>query len=191
MTFKFNPFTKKLDIVGGGSGPVPPTVATSYPTDENSPAIPSGNVLNVFGGDSRDDNDFGIQTDGSSGSNTLTVQLTNRVRGTVSTSNATPTVIITDILTSTPGVYEISGSVVAYNLTDVAGASYSVTSGIRSTGASSVEIGTEVTSNFEEVAMVDCDVTVTVSGNNILINVIGLVGKTINWSGLFTYRFVS
>lgn len=170
---------------------IPPDVPEVFPTDVNSPAIPAANILNVFGGDTRSDNDFGIRTDGSSGSNTLTVQLTNRVRGTVTTTDATPTAVITDVLTATPGVYEITGTVVAYNLTDTAGASYSVTSGIRSTGAASIEIGTEVTSNFEEVAMINADVTVTVSGNNIVINVIGIAGKTINWNALFTYRFVS
>src|SRR6478736_5725363 len=100
---------------------VPPDVPEVFPTDVNSPAIPAANILNVFGGDTRSDNDFGIRTDGSSGSNTLTVQLTNRVRGTVTTTDATPTPVITDVLTATPGVYEITGTVVAYNLTDTAG----------------------------------------------------------------------
>lgn len=172
------------------TGPVPPTVATSYVTDINSPAIPAANVLDVFGGDSTANVASGIRTDGSSGSNILTVQLTNRVRGTTSTNNAIPTNIITFPLSATPGVYEINGSVAAYDLTDVAGASYGFISGIRSTGVAAIEIGTQFSTNFEEAAMINADIDVSVTGNSILIVVTGIAGKTIDWDALFTYRFI-
>lgn len=177
-------------IINTTVGPSPPTVATSYVTDVNSPAIPALNILNVIGGDTSDSDNFGIRTDGSSGSNTLTVQLTNRVRGNVTTTNATPTTIATLVLSATPGVYEINGSVAAFDVTDTAGASYSFTSGIRSTGALAIEIGTQFSTNFEELAMETADINVTVSGNSILIQVIGIAAKTIDWDCLFTYRFI-
>ncbi len=176
---------------GTASGPAPPSVATSYVTDVNSPAVPALNVLDVFGGDTTASSASGIRTDGSSGSNVLTVQLTNRVRGTLTTTDATPTTIITFPLGATPGVYEISGSVAAFDITDTAGASYGFTSGIRSTGAAAIEIGTQFTTNFEEVAMETADMDVTTSGNSIIIQVTGIAGKTIHWDALFTYRFVS
>lgn len=172
------------------SGPVPPTVATTYVTDVNSPAVPAANILDVFGGDTSVNNNFGIRTDGSSGSNVLTIQLTNRVRGTVTTNNATPTTAVSFALGATPGVYEINGSVAAFDLTDVAGASYGFTSGIRSTGAAAIEIGTQFSTNFEEVAMTNADIDVTVSGNNVIIQVTGIAATTIDWDVLFTYRFV-
>jgi hypothetical protein len=172
------------------SGPIPPTVATTYVTDVNSPAVPSANVLNVIGGDTTANTNSGIRTDGSSGSNTLTVQLTNRVKGDITTVNATPTTIITFALGATPGVYEINGSVAAFDVTDTAGASYGFISGIRTTGAAAIEIGTQFTTNFEESAMEPADIDVTVSGNNAIIQVTGIAGKTIDWDALFTYRFV-
>lgn len=176
---------------GGGSGPIPPNVATSYVTDIDSPAIPAANVLNVFGRDTSANNTNGIRTDGSSGSNTLTVQLTNRVRGVVTTVDATPTFIITFPLGAVPGVYEINGSVAGFDITDTAGASYGFISGIRTTGAAAIEIGTQFTTNFEEPAMATSEIDVLVSGNNAIIQVIGVAGKTIDWDCLFTYRFVS
>lgn len=51
-----------------GSGPLPPTVATSYQTDSGI-AIPAGNILNVLGNSST------IQTTGSG--NTITIQVIN------------------------------------------------------------------------------------------------------------------
>lgn len=173
------------------SGPIPPTVATTYVTDVNSPAVPAANILNVLGSDTTANDNEGIRTDGSSGSNTLTVQLTNRVKGTVTTVDATPTAIITFALGATPGVYEINGSVAAFDVTDTAGASYGYISGIRTTGAAAIEIGTQFTTNFEEVAMTNADIDVTVSGNNVVIQVIGIAATTIDWDSLFTYRFVS
>lgn len=177
-------------FVGVSAGSLPPSVPTSFPTDVNSPAIPIANVLNVLGGDTTANDNEGIRTDGSSGSNTLTIQLTNRVKGVVTTTNATPTSIITFALSATPGVYEIGGSVAAFDITDTAGASYSFTSGIRSTGAAAIEIGTQFTTNFEEAALAAADIDVTVSGNNIIIQVTGILGKLIDWDALFTYRFV-
>lgn len=173
------------------SGPPPPQVPIEFDTQVNSPAIPALNILVVNGGQTSVNNSNGIQTDGSSGGNILTVQLTNRVSGTVNTSDATPTPIITFALLATPGVYEIGGSVAAFDLTDNAGASYSFTSGIRSTGGAAIEIGTQFTTNFEEVAMTDADIDVTVTGNSIVIDVTGIAGKSIHWDALFTYRFIS
>ena len=78
-------------FVQNGAGPIPPQVPTTFVTDVNSPAIPVLNILNVFGGQSSDNTDSGIQTDGSSGGDVLTIQNTNRLTGTVTTANATPT----------------------------------------------------------------------------------------------------
>lgn len=174
------------------TGPVPPPVPTTFVTDVSSPAVPALNILNVYGADSTGNNNYGIETDGSSGGNTLTITLTNRIRGTVTTTDATVGVTVaTFALGATPGVFTFSGDITAYNSTDVAGGSYGIISGIRTTGAAAVEIGKQFTTNFEEAAMVDADIDVTVAGNNVVFTVTGLAGKTINWDAFFTYRFVS
>lgn len=170
--------------------PPPPTVATSYVTDVNSPAIPAANVLDVLGGQTTVNNLNGIRTDGSSGGNVLTVQLTNRVQGVISTNDATPTNAITFPLGATPGVYTLDGLISAFDTTDTAGAGYFFSSSIRTTGAAGIEIGTEFTSEFEEVAMEPSDVAVLISGNNLLIQVTGIAAKAIDWLAQFTYTFI-
>ncbi len=168
-------------------GPLPPTVPTSFVTDLGT-AVPAANVLNVPGGSSVVNNDNGLMTTGSG--NTLTVELTNRQTGTVTTTDATPTTIITFALGAAPGVFYFRGSLAAFDKTDVAGGAYDYTSGVRTTGAAGVELGTEFKDEFEELAMENSDFNVIVSGNNFVVQVIGLAGKTIDWNADLNFRFV-
>lgn len=88
-------------------------------------------------------------------------------------------------------MYFIEGYIVAFDTTDVAGGSYSFVSGCRTTGVAGIEIGTEFKDVLEEAAMMTADFNVSVSGNNFIITVIGIAGKTIDWNCYLTYRFVS
>ena len=174
-------------IINTSTGPVPPTVPTTFVTDVNSPAVPALNILNVLGNDTTANNVNGIQTDGSSGSNTLTIQLTNRVQGTVTTTDATLTTIITFPLSASTTVYGVNGLIVARDITDSAGGFYAFDSSVRTDGAIATEIGTEYNTQLEDVVMEPSDIFVVVSGNNLILQVQGLVGKTINWYAKFEY----
>lgn len=98
---------------------------------------------------------------------------------------------MTFALGATPGVYLIDGTVQAYDLTDVAGGAYTFAIGVRTTGATAVELGTEFKDIFEDSAMATADFNTTISGNNLIVTVIGIAAKTINWNAVLTYRFVS
>jgi hypothetical protein len=176
-------------IKSGSSGPVPPTVATNYVTDVNSPAIPAVNILNVLGDDTSVNNNNGIRTDGSSGSNTLTVQITNRVQGIISTSGA----VTTPIITFTPtviGTYAFEVRIAGYNETSLLGAGYSLFGTARFDGVNSNLCGTPDKVINEEGAMSSANVTFTVSGANILINGVGYAAQEINWSAVGLYTFI-
>lgn len=170
--------------------PLPPTVATSYVTDVNSPAIPAGNVLNVPGGQTITNNDHGIQTDGSSGSNTLTVQLSNRQTGLVTTADATLTTILTLPMGATAGTFYVYGNVQAFDAAAPAGGGYSYSGAFRTDGATATELGTELHDEFEDPILVTADVFVSASGNNIILQVQGVAATSINWSALMEYRRV-
>lgn len=178
-------------IINTTSGPVPPTVATSYVTDVNSPAIPAANVLNVLGGSTSSNDVDGIRTDGSSGSNTLAVQLTNRIQATVTTTDATLTTIATFPLGATPGVYTMEGKYSGFIPALNRGGSYFCDASARTDGATATEIGSDIDTIFEDVAMVSSDVFFTVSANNVLIQVQGIAATTINWRVLFDYTLVT
>lgn len=175
-------------------GSVPSNVATSYVTD-NGTAVPDANILIIHALDSIENNDNGIIAKGgvagTGTANEVDIVLTNRQTATVTTSNATPTTVLTFVMGATPGVYFIEGDVIAYDITDTAGAGYAFTSADRTTGVAGTEIATQFEDIFEEAAMATADIDVTVSGNNVLVNVTGIAGKTIDWNCFITYRFVS
>lgn len=169
-----------------GGGPVPPTVATSYVTDINSPAIPAANILNVPGGSVTTDNVNGVQTDGSSGSNTLTVQLTNRITGSVTTTNATPTTLATFSLGATPAVYTFDIQIASFNITNINGDGYFISGSARTTGAAGTLCGTPDKIVNEEVVDT-ADANMIVSGNNVIIQVNGIAAVTHHWRVVGTY----
>jgi hypothetical protein len=176
-------------IISTSSGPVPPTVATSYVTDVNSPAIPAANILNVLGNDTTANDNDGIRTDGSSGSNTLTIQLTNRLQGTVSTTGAASG----DIITFTPtvvGTYSLEYRVAAYNETSLLGAGYSMFGAVRFDGVNSNICDTFDEIVNEEGTMSNVDITVVVSGANIILRSTGYALQEINWSAVGLYTFI-
>ncbi len=176
-------------IISTSSGPAPPVVATSYVTDVNSPAIPAANILNVLGNDTTANNDNGIRTDGSSGSNTLTVQLTNRLQGSTSTIGATTSTIITFVPTVV-GTYCLEFRTSAYNTTSLLGAGYSMFGAVRFDGVNSNICDTFDEIVNEEGAMSGVDIFVSVSGSSILLRATGYAAQTINWASVGLYTFI-
>ncbi len=148
--------------------------------------MPAANVLNVPGGSVTTNNNNGIQTDGSSGSNTLTVELTNRITGSVTTSNATPTTIASFSLGATPGVFTFDIQIACFNATDVNGDGYFISGSARTDGATATLCGTPDKIVNEEVADT-ADANMVVSGNNVIVQATGIAGKTHRWRTVATY----
>jgi len=178
-----------------------PTIPTQFNTDFNTVAgvvtsggnaAPSANALDVFARDTADDNDNGIRTNADPNlDNNVFVELTNRVTGTVTTTDDTLTTLITLPLGTTAGVYIATGDLTAFNTTDTAGASYIFQGAARTDGAAGTEIAIEQKGIFEEAAMSASDFSISVTGNDLVVQVTGIAATTINWNGFLTYRFVS
>lgn len=183
--------------INSASGPVPPSVPETFITDVNSPSVPIANIENVFGGTSTVNNFNGVQTDGSSGSNTLTIQLTNRAVGGVTTTGAVTSAVITLPLGATPGVYTFDIVVAGFAKTGIGsplGCGFTIVGSVRTTGAAATLIPTQVVDHFEEGNLgVAPEVTavLAVSGNNALVNVTGKsdggVGFVIDWEATLIY----
>lgn len=184
-------------FVGVTTGSLPPSVPTSFVTDINSPSVPLANVENVFGGSVTTNNIKGIQTDGSSGSNTLTVQLTNRITASaITTDGVTPVQLYSFALGGTPGTYLFTQRIVAFAVDTVGGlnpigAVYSGFRGIRTTGASAVLINANQVIVGEEGSFTVAEVVNSVSVNNAVLTVTGIAGKTIHWAVLTDYIFTA
>jgi len=175
------------------SGPVPPTVPTSFVTDVNSPAIPAANVLNEIGGSTSINNNNGIQTDGSSGSNTLTIQLTNRLTGTATVVGATTGDIITFALGASAAVYRFTFIVSGR---DTAGANvgtglgYTVDASARTDGSTSTIISTPDIDADEDTVLSAALMAVVASGNNVIVRATGVAGETISYRAVGSYVVV-
>jgi len=176
-------------IINTSSGPVPPDVPTTFVTDVNSPAIPAANILNVLGSDTTVNNANGIRTDGSSGSNTLTVQLTNRTRVIATTSDGagqTQTVTI-----FTPAVS--TGITFVVSITGYDSANNEVTGGElvgiarRSGGGVTVVVGTNDTFSESDAGLVTTDWNIVTDGTLIQVQFVGVAGRSIAWSAVFIY----
>ncbi len=173
--------------IGVTAGSLPPSVATQYTADDSTVAVPSGNNLNLFSNDSTSNNVNGIQS--TAAGSTLTYLLTNRLQGTVTTVG----LVTNPIITFTPptiGTYAIECRIAAYNTTASLGAGYSLFGTARFDGVNSNLCGTADRITNEEGAMSSANVTLTVSGANILINAVGYAAQTINWSAVALYTFV-
>lgn len=171
------------------SGSVPPTVATSYVTDDGT-AIPAANILNVNGVDTTENNANGILTRANPDlSDNLEIVFTNRLQGSVSTSGAATGTIIS-FTPTVVGTYSIEFRVAAYNETSLLGAGYSMFGAVRFDGVNSNICDTFDELVNEEGTMSSVDIFVTTSGANVLLRGTGYLGQDINWAAVGLYTFI-
>ncbi len=176
------------------SGPFPPQIPTQFTADDGTISVPSGNNENLLSNQTSANNFNGIQTTTiANGSANHYTQLTNRITGTATTTDAaTPVVLTSFILPIIPATYILDIRIIAYDITDNLSAGYSSESVIRS---STIPPAVEISSNpgiiAEEGAMTGVTVSNFVTGNTVETVVQGLLGKMIHWRALTTYILVS
>lgn len=168
---------------GVTAGALPPSVATSFVTDSGT-ATPAANILNILTNDTTANNDNGI-TDIGSG-NTVTIELTNRLQGTVTTVGASTQTIVSFNLGITPASYVFQFNLTGFDAVTPTGTAYWFMAGARTDGASATMLGT-VEDFAEDVALLASDVDMTAAGNIVSLTVLGEAGKTLNWSAVGTY----
>ncbi len=176
--------------VGGvTAGALPPVVATSYVTQDGT-AVPVANLLIVNGEASTENNANGIITKGgvigTGTANEVDVVLTNRITGTVTTNDATPTTIASFSLGAIPAVFTFDIQIASFNLTDVNGDGYFISGSTRTDGATATLCGTPDKIVNEEVVDT-ADANMIVSGNTIVVQATGIAGKVHHWKTLITY----
>lgn len=174
--------------IGVTAGSLPPVVATSYVEDSGT-AIPSSNVLNVNGGTSSANIANRILTTGSG--NTITIELTNTINGSVTTSGAVDDVLISFPLGTTAGTYIFDCDIIAFNASTPAGAGFNVFGTVRTTGLAGTLIGIPDQIVNSETALNSAGIQFIVGTNTLSITVIGVLGLNIDWFGIIKYSFVS
>lgn len=164
-------------------------IATTITGDSGGALSPTANNWNILGNDTTANNANGIRTTGSG--STLTVELTNRIQGSGSTVGAVTSDIITLSLGATPGTYSFEVRIAAFEASTPASAGYSLFGTVRTTGAAAVLAGTVDRITNEEAAITGANATIIVSGNNAVVQVIGVAALTIQWQAVGLYTFAS
>lgn len=184
--------------INSASGPVPPTVATSYTTDvrDNTTtgpgtAIPAANVLQVLGRDTTQDNDNGIRTDADpNNGDILYVELTNRLTGTASAVGAVTADIITFALAASASVYRFTFYVTGRDTATGDGVGYTLFASIRTNGAAATLIQTPFQDNDEDASLAAALMNVVVSANSVILRATGVAGQTISYKAVGEYVVV-
>jgi hypothetical protein len=173
------------------SGPVPPSVATSYVTQDGT-AIPAANVLIVNGFDSIENNDNGIITKGgvagTGTSNELDVIITNRIQVTATTSDGGGQTQNVTVLTPTNATaVEFSANFIGYDAINNEAVGGSQEGIARSFGGATNIVGTNDSLDEADVGLISTDWNIIASGANLQAHLVGVAGRTINWTILFTF----
>lgn len=165
------------------------TDIVSITPDSGITVVPNvtGNI-SVLATSSSEFNESGIITVGTT--NTLTIKVTNRVSGQVTTNDATTTTILTFPLGAVAAVYALEGFTTGRSTSTGDGASCFFYSCFRTDGVTATEIGTEYPTFFDDASLTTTNTLLSASGGNMILQVVGVAGLTINWDAILTFRRV-
>jgi len=173
------------------SGPVPPSVPQSFVTQDGT-AVPAANILIVSGFDSIENNSNGIITKGgvvgTGNSNEVDVIITNRIQVTSTTSDGAGQTQNVTVMTTTNGKsVQFSANFIGYDAINneaVGGAQEGVA---RALGGSATIVGTNDSLDESDAGLVTADWNIIASGANLQAQFVGVAGRTITWTALFTF----
>ena len=139
---------------------------------------------------------IGLTTSGAPLSNTVTISRDNYRQGSGTTTGVQTLDLITIPMGGVPGVYTVDAMIAGYNITTLeAGIGYTIVGAARTPGFSpGVLLVHQAVDSFEEATTANCEGRLVVSGNNLILQVVGagiLPPLTISWRAELSYVFVS
>lgn len=172
-----NPATFTIDLLGDTAQGVsvdgdPGTYTQTITVQDATAAATSGAALK--GVCSFDSNDFTV-TNGF-------VELIGNYDGTGTTIGATTADIITVPLGGSAGTFQFEARVKAFEATNPAGAGYNIYATFTTDGVTATLVGDQPIFN-EDGALAAADAYFVASGNNAILQVLGVALLTIDWTG--------
>lgn len=166
--------------ISSTSGPVPPSVATSYVTNDGT-AIPALNILNVLGGS-------GIETyaDPNNGNN-LYIKVQNATTDTGQTVN-NQTITLSTIDCSVAGTYFFTTQIAAFTTGGNGAGGQLFTTAISDGVTLTIADDTDAIAH-RTAALPDINYEITASGTNAILRVTGQNTFTINWAAITIYVY--
>jgi len=176
-----NPATHVINVLGStvvnGTNAIPVYVKnTAAFTDTVQVQVAKASAssdINNSGLSSFSSGDFSVDANGF-------VTLADKYAGTATTVGAVTADVITVPLGGVAGVFQFEARVKGFEATGPAAAGYNVYATFRTTGAAATLVGNQDIFN-EDVSLAAADAYFVASGNNAVLQVLGVVGLTINW----------
>ena len=116
------------------------------------------------------------------GAGTIDIKVSDTAVGTAQTIGAVTGNILSVPLGATPGTFQFEARVKGFESTTPAGAGYNIYATFTTDGVNATLVGDQPVFN-EDPALSAGDAYFIASGNNAVLQVLGVVGLTINWSG--------
>ncbi len=116
------------------------------------------------------------------GAGTIDLSVTNEFVGTATTVGAVTANVITVPLGAVAGAFQFEARVKGFETTGPSAAGYNVYATFRTDGAAATLVGNQDVFN-EDAALIAANAYFIASGNDAVLQVLGVAGLTINWSG--------
>jgi len=173
---------------GTTAGSLPPTVPTSFVTDDGT-AIPALNILNIDGLDSIENNNNGIFTRANPDlSNNLEVILSNRISVTTTTSDGAGQTQTVTLMTPANGTAQNFEAVfIAYDAINDEGGGGDQQGLSRKSGGTVSIINVSDSFDQSDPGLIAIDWNVIASGSDLVAEVTGVAGRRITWTVTFKY----
>lgn len=175
-----------INLAGGGGGGSPVNTLTG---DSGGAIPPTANNINILGSS-------GIVTTGSPGISTITISIQNSTTNqTVTSDGLGQTRTLSTISALAPGSYLVESRIAAFEPLTGLSAGWSLFALVNSVGGvAAVETDTDKISHImdglkEPTAVSTVDVNIQTLGSDIIIQVIGIATKTIDWGGFTVYVY--
>ena len=167
------------------NGNLPPAVPIQFTTDDGI-AVPAANNLDLLGDDSTDNDVDGIRT--VAAGDTVTIELTNRLQGTATSTTGSNADIVTFALDVVPKVYRFKFDVAGRETTTGDGVGYTIFASYKTDGATATIIQTEFKDADEDAALATANVTLTTDGaNSVILRGTSTLTTTILYSAVGSY----
>lgn len=169
---------------GVTAGSLPPTVPTSFVTDSGT-AIPAGNIINVVtpGGGT-----LGIKTSGAGNTITITdTETSNSATATTSDGLGQTQVLNFNIPVPASSVVSIRVNIAAYDVPNQLGLAGELLGGVKNNAGALSVVGVADTTINADIAINAAKVSLTTSGTNAQVQVVGVAGHTLNWRGFIEF----
>lgn len=162
-----------------------PSDPLTFTADDGSTATPASDNINNLSSSTSTNNDDGIQTRNTG--DTTETQLTNRLIDSVTSINGSTEDLITFDLGVNPAVYRFKFDICGRDTGTGDGVGYTVFASAKTDGASATIIATPFVDNDEDTSLLDASTNVIASGNNIILQVTGVLLQTISYKSLGSY----